>query len=175
MSRALVVVDMQRTFVESIDGGEGVLQAVNRLVDRFVTVGETVIYTRDVRPDQRPADHPSRELATGLEIRGAVVDKGPGVDGGFSGFLLHRAGESPGHGQLSALAPRLREAGVSDLVVVGLAADVCVAATAADAVRLGYAAAIDLAASAFVHAHPDGDDAAIGDLRRAGVLVRSAA
>jgi nicotinamidase/pyrazinamidase len=46
-----------------------------------------------------------------------------------------------------------------------------VAATARDARRLGFAVAIPLRATAFVHAHPAGDQAAIDDLSAAGVTV----
>jgi nicotinamidase/pyrazinamidase len=60
-------------------------------------------------------------------------------------------------------------------LLVGIAADVCVAATARDALRLGYPARIPLHATAFVHAHPDGDDAAVAELRDAGVLVTGSA
>jgi nicotinamidase/pyrazinamidase len=52
---------------------------------------------------------------------------------------------------------------------------VCVAATARDARRLGYQVTIPLAATAFVHAHPQGDDAALAELVAAGVVVDEAA
>lgn len=60
---------------------------------------------------------------------------------------------------------------MGEVIVVGIAADVCVASTAVDAVRLGYAATVDLGATAFVHAHPDGDAAAVTEPRAAGVRV----
>lgn len=57
------------------------------------------------------------------------------------------------------------------MTVVGIATDVCVAATARDAVRLGYPATVLVQAGAFVHAHPEGDRAALVQLRGAGVTV----
>lgn len=101
-----------------------------------------------------------------------MVPKGPGRSGGFSGFVLAGQGP-PGAGGLSPLAGHLRAAGVDAVVVVGLAADVCVSATAIDARRLGYTVTVPLTATAFVHAHPGGDDAAIAELRAAGVTVES--
>lgn len=87
---------------------------------------------------------------------------------------MRRAGRilpAPGAGGLSALAEHLRRAGTTRVTVVGIAADVCVAATARDAVRLGYPTTVALAATAFVGAHPDGDGAAVNDLRAAGIDI----
>lgn len=72
---------------------------------------------------------------------------------------------------MSELVGLLARADVGAVGVVGLAADVCVAATARDARRLGYRVAIPLGATAFVHAHPGGDEAALEDLRAAEVPV----
>jgi nicotinamidase/pyrazinamidase len=72
------------------------------------------------------------------------------------------------------LDPLLREAGITEVVVTGLATDYCVKATALDAVRLGYGttlltdaiAAVDLA---------DGDgQAALDEMAAAGVRLHSA-
>ena len=76
-----------------------------------------------------------------------------------------------GAGGLSPLAGHLRGAEVRSVVVVGLAADVCVSSTARDARRLGYDVTVPLSATAFVHAHPDGDEAAVAALRDAGITV----
>jgi nicotinamidase/pyrazinamidase len=180
MTTALVVVDMQNAFVApdggaAVDGAERVVAAVNQRVAAAGARGWPTFYTRDVDPTGRrgPAADHDTALHPGLDVRGIVVDKGPGSAAGFSGFALAStaAGGTPGGGGLSALAGLLREAATDRVLVVGLAADVCVAATARDARRLGYATAIDLDATAFVHAHPDGDDAALADLRAAGVRL----
>jgi nicotinamidase/pyrazinamidase len=171
MTHALVVVDMQRTFVESVPAGERVLAAVNARAERCRDHAQPVLYTRDIQPDGRPPGHESFQLHPGLVVCGTIVEKGPGRAGGFSGFVRQRADAAPGAGGLSELAPRLLAAQVTELTVVGLAADVCVAATAADAALLGWRTTLDLRASAFVHAHPHGDRAAVADLRAAGVNV----
>ena len=174
---ALVVVDMQNAFVSPaagrpVEGADRVLQAVNGCVAQAVERGWPVFYTQDVAPFDMPAQELAREieLHEGLDVRGRVVPKGPGRKGGFSGFLL-ASSDRPGGGALSPLAELLVEAHVDEVVVVGLAADVCVAATARDARRLGLHVTVPLAATAFVHAHPGGDEAAIDDLRAAGVTV----
>ena len=119
------------------------------------------------------ADGQGTELAAGLDVRGPVLDKGPGAHGSFSGFVLARPAASPGAGGLSQLAARLAAAGTKRVIVAGLAADVCVSATARDAARLGYPTAVALDATAFVHAHPAGDEAALAELRAAGIELRT--
>lgn len=179
---ALIVVDMQNAFVAPANGravaGAGrVVEAVNRCVAEAAERGWPVFYTQDVAPFDLPAPELAREveLHEGLDVRGQVVPKGPGKKGGFSGFVLASAdvpsGGGPGGGGLSRLAELLAAAHVDSVVVVGLAADVCVAATARDARRLGLHVTLPLGATAFVHAHPAGDEAAIADLRAAGVTV----
>ena len=174
---ALVVVDMQNAFIapaagRPVAGADRVLQAVNGWIAEAVERGWPVFYTQDVAPFELPAQELAREieLHDGLDVRGRVVPKGPGNKGGFSGFVL-ASSDGPGSGGLSPLAELLAAAHVDSVVVVGLAADVCVAATARDARRLGLHVTVPLGATAFVHAHPGGDEAAIEDLRAAGVTV----
>lgn len=178
---ALVVVDMQNAFIADgaplrIDQAPDVVHAVNSWVGWAADHGWPVLYTRDIEPTDLPDGDPQRltDLYGKLDLRGEVVDKGPGRLGGFSGFVLssvHAAG-SPGDGGLSRLATALVQHDVEHIMVVGLAADVCVAATARDARRLGYEVTVPLGATAFVHAHPSGDDAAIAELTNVGVDVR---
>lgn len=182
MQTALIVVDMQNAFIEPaaglpVEDAARVVAAVNVQVGEAVAAGWPVLYTRDVAPIDLPAGDPDRQtdLYPGLDVQGTVVDKGPGKDGGFSGFVLTsvaaQVSGSAGDGGLSALATHLRRADVEHVIVVGLAADVCVSATARDARRLGYQVTIPLEATAFVHAHPDGDEAAVAELTAAGVAV----
>lgn len=150
------------------------MEAVNQHVVFAGEAGWPIFYTRDVAPTQLPEGDPEGQTALhdDLLVRGTVVDKGPGKHGGFSGFVLSNAGsEGPGRGGLSGLAERLHTADVEKVIVVGLAGDVCVAATAQDARRLGYQATVPLEATAFVHANPGGVDATLADLADAGVIV----
>jgi nicotinamidase/pyrazinamidase len=176
VTAALIVVDMQNAFVAAdgallVGGADAVLRAVNERVARAADRGDPVFYTRDIEPTQLPSGDPDGQtaLADGLDVRGTVVDKGPGTGGGMSGFVLQRSG--PGGGGLSDLAAQLRRSDAAAVTIVGLAADVCVAATALDARRLGYPCTIDLDATAFVHAHPGGDQAALDQITAAGVAI----
>ena len=69
------------------------------------------------------------------------------------------------------LEPLLREAGVERVVVVGLATDYCVKATALDAVRLGFDTALLTDAIAAVELQPGDGERAIEEMRDAGVVL----
>lgn len=145
---ALLVVDIQRGFIDPVGGGEvqgagAVLHAVNDWIDHAHAHGWPVFLTRDVDPFAGTGARARREaeLHPVLAGRGTVVEKGPGSRGGFSGFVLLSTANPaglPGGGGLSDLAGLLRSANIERVIVVGLAADVCVSATAMDARRLGY-------------------------------------
>lgn len=177
MINALIVVDMQNLFVDLVgEQGTRAVNIVNRYVSTAVDSGDPVFYTRDYAPIELPENDPEKrtQLHADLDIRGTIVDKGPGKSGNFSGFLhapVLRAQEPYGGGSLGMLVEALRRSAAQRVTVVGIAADVCVAATAMDAMRLGYPTTIPLEATAFVHVHPDGDQAAVADLRAAGISV----
>ncbi|RJO70007.1 cysteine hydrolase [Nocardia panacis] len=177
MIDALIVVDMQNLFVDVV-GAEGprVIAAVNRQVALAVESGRPVFYTRDFAPIDLPDGDPENRtgLHPDLDVRGTVVEKGPGKRGGFSGFVLGPVLEPQqayGGGSLGPLVGLVRASGAGSVTVVGIATDVCVAATARDAVRLGYKVTVPVEATAFGHAHPEGDRAALAELRDAGILV----
>lgn len=171
---ALIVVDVQNAFVDALGAEDGarVVKAVDELVTEWAAYDRPIFYTRDIAPFEMTADDLARQTALhpDLVIEGTVVEKGPGKRGNFSAFLLDPA-ESAGAGGLSTLAPALRDSGATTVTVVGIAADVCVSATARDAVRLGYPTSVMLEATGFVHAHPGGDEQAVTELRAAGVEV----
>ena len=69
--------------------------------------------------------------------------------------------------------PTLAEAGVTDVVVTGLATDYCVKATALDALRLGFATTVLTDAIAAVDLRDGDGEAALEELRNAGAVVTS--
>lgn len=176
---ALVVVDMQNAFVHPhgalhVAGAGELVSVINAEVDAATAAGSPVVYTRDRQPVPAgravaaSSDWQVR-MYPGLHVAGRIVTKGPGADGGYSGFVHYDP--ATGLRDTSHLGGLLREAGVRGLVVTGLAADVCVKHTALDGAGLGYQVTVPLQASRFVHAHPDGDAAAIAELTGAGVTV----
>ncbi len=186
---ALLVVDVQNDFAEPggglyVPGGEQVVDVVNAELAAALQAGATVVYTQDWHPESTP--HFERdggtwpvhcvqqtwgaELPPRLQPGGPVVRKGTGGEDGYSGFSVR----DPVSGTESAtqLGTLLEQAGVRRVVVTGLAGDVCVKETALDAVRLGYAVTVPLAATRFVNLSPGDDEAAIAEMQRAGVDVQ---
>lgn len=97
--------------------------------------------------------HPDLDTAR-LDL---VLDKGqdPGTDG-YSAF------------DGTDLAALLRDRGVTEVTVAGLATDYCVKHSALDALREGFAVTVDAAASRGVEVH-EGDSArALDEIRAAG-------
>ncbi|WP_225755340.1 isochorismatase family protein [Actinotalea sp. Marseille-Q4924] len=150
--RALLVVDVQPTFCEGgalgVKGGNAVARGVAEFAAARRGDYDLVATTQDWHID--PGDHfsddpdfvdtwPPHGVAgtAEAELHPALADLHPDVSvrkgqyaAAYSGF---EGIDEGGH----ALADVLREAGVTDVDVVGIAESHCVLATALDAVRLG--------------------------------------
>lgn len=187
-SSALIVVDVQNDFANPagalyVPGGEDVVQAVNALVERALQAGAAVVYTQDQHPPETPhftsgggpwpphcvTGSWGAELHPGLVVRGPIVRKGVNGEDGYSGFSARdpvSGAEVPT--ELHAL---LHDRGIKRLIVAGLARDVCVAATARDARRLGYRVMLSLAASRPVELHEGDDRRVLDGLAECGVEI----
>ena len=97
------------------------------------------------------------------------VRKGANGEDGYSGFTMR----DPVTGE--TIADRARDAPPRrrgrPVVVVGLATDYCVKATALDAVRLGFDTALLTDAVAAVDLEPGDGDRALDEMREAGVTL----
>jgi nicotinamidase/pyrazinamidase len=188
---ALVVVDVQNDFTDPSGGlavadAEAILPEVNARVAACRAAGGLVAYTQDWHPPRTPhfatdggpwpvhcvAGTWGAELHPDLVVDGPVVRKGVGGEDGYSGFSVR----DPVSGEVdrTELGALLDAHGVERVVVVGLAGDVCVAATAEDAATLGYAVTVPLAATRMVELHPGDGARAVERLRAAGVEVAGA-
>ena len=188
---ALIVVDVQNDFTDPAGGlavadAEAILPEVNARVVACRAGGGLVVYTQDWHPSRTPhfatdggpwpvhcvADTWGAELHPDLVVAGPVVRKGVGGEDGYSGFSVR----DPVSGTVdrTGLGALLEAHGVRRVVVVGLAGDVCVAATAEDAATLGYATSVPLSATRMVELHPGDGDRAVARLRAAGVEVMAA-
>ena len=198
--RALILVDIQNDFLPggalAVPRGDEVIPVANRLARR--PGFDAVVATRDRHPNDHgsfASMHPGHAPGEVIDLHGlpqvlwpdhcvagsrgaelaASLETGPvtrefwkGEDrtvDSYSGFFDN------GHRRDTGLGPWLRERGVDEVWVLGLATDYCVKFTALDARQLGFATvlvedgcrAVDLAA---------GDGArAIDELRAAGVRV----
>ena len=183
---ALIVVDMQNDFADPegslyVPGGEEVVPIINREIERAGEAGAFVVYTQDWHPAETPhfakdggiwpvhcvGDSWGAELHPDLELAGPTVRKGTGGEDGYSGFSVRdpESGEETGTG----LAESLAERGVGRVVVVGLALDYCVKATAIDAATGGWDTTVLGAATRAVNLEPGDDARALEELRKAGV------
>ncbi len=186
---ALLVIDVQNDFANPRGGlyvneGQNIIPTVNRLVTAARDAGALVVYTQDWHPVDTPHFQTSggtwpvhcvagtwgAELHPGLEVDGPVVRKGTGPDDGYSGFTARDV--TTGQDKATELRAVLEEVDVGCVVVVGLAQDVCVQATALDARRLGYDTTVLLGATRPVNLRPGDDQRAIHAMAAAGISVR---
>jgi nicotinamidase/pyrazinamidase len=183
---ALLVVDVQNDFADPagglyVRGGEEVVPVVNAEAARAHAAGAVVAVTQDWHPPDTPhfakdggtwpvhcvaetwgaALHPGLDVAPDVAIR-----KGTGGEDGYSGFTVR----DPVSGETSStgLEAALRERGVTRVVVVGIATDVCVAATAEDALELGFETVVLPGATRPVDLEPGDGDRALARLEAAG-------
>jgi nicotinamidase/pyrazinamidase len=191
-STALVVVDVQHDFADPdgglyVAGGERTIPAIEVEIAAAADAGATVVYTQDWHPPTTPhfakdggtwpvhcvRDTWGAELHRDLTVVGPVVRKGVDGGDGYSGFSV-RDPES-GAETATELGSLLEAADVRRVVVVGLAGDVCVKATALDAVAAGYDVEVPRSTTAFVDLEPGDGDRALAELVAAGVAVTDAA
>src|SRR6266511_5624883 len=102
---ALLVVDVQNDFADSggslyVKGGEDVVPFADREIDKALTVGALVVYTKDWHPPSTPHFQKDggiwpvhcvqgtwgAEFHPELHVEGEVVRKGSGGEDGYSGF-----------------------------------------------------------------------------------------
>ena len=185
---ALLVVDVQNDFADPGGGlyvrdGESVVTLANEQVTAAQNAGAAVVYTQDWHPASTPhfekdggiwpvhcvADTWGAELHPNLLVHGPVVRKGTSGEDGYSGFTMRDT--VTGDDLSTGLDEMLRGSGVEQVVVVGLALDYCVKATALDAVALGYPCEVPLVATAAVDVSPGDGLRAVEALRTAGVTA----
>ncbi len=196
--KALVLVDLQNDFLPggalAVPEGDKVIPVANQLISTF----DLVVATEDWHPTNHVSfavNHPDRRvyesvqvdglaqtlwpvhcvqltggacLAPGLHTAGItrIFPKGidPSVDS-YSGFFDN------GRRHQTGLGAWLRERGVTDLTMCGLATDYCVRATALDAVAEGFRVHLITKGCRGVNVAPGDVTRAIEEMRQAGVLI----
>jgi nicotinamidase/pyrazinamidase len=191
---ALVVVDLQNDFADpdgslAVHGAPNVLPIVNGEIAAARNAGATVVLTQDWHPEATPhfakdggiwpvhcvAGTWGAELHPDLDpvavAEAPRIRKGEHGEDGYSGFTMR----DPLSGTLTPtpLQGLLREAGIEQVVVCGLATDYCVNATATDAARLGFEAAVLIDACLAVDLQPGDGERAIDAMAAAGVRTWS--
>ncbi len=189
---ALIVVDVQNDFADPkgslyVSGGEEVVPLINAEIDRARAAGAPVFMTQDWHPDSTPhfekdggiwPVHCVQEtwgasLHPDLSAGPPVVRKGSNGEDGYSGFTMRDA--QTGQTAPTALGEMLGEAGVTQLVVCGLATDYCVKGTVLDARERGYPVTVLQHAVRAVNLQPGDGDRAVEEMLAAGALLESRA
>ena len=187
-SVALIIVDVQNDFADPegslyVDGGEEILPIVNGLAAEAIAAGAPVVLTKDWHPEATPhfiddggvwprhcvRDTWGAALHPDLIVSGPVVRKGVDGEDGYSGFTV----KDPLSDETTAteLDRILRDAGATKTVIVGIALDVCVRATAEDAHANGYDVTVVRDATRAVNLEPGDGDRAVEAMAAAGIAV----
>lgn len=195
---ALILVDVQNDFVPggalAVPEGDRVVPVCNAIQRGF----ELVLATQDWHPANHGSfavNHPGARIGQVIDLNGLpqilwpvhcvqntggaafvpgldmrrverIFQKGtdPAIDS-YSGFFDN------GHRKSTGLGEYLKSRGVLDVYVAGLATDYCVKFTALDARQLGFQVHLVADACRGVNLSPGDVDAAIEEVRRAGVFV----
>ena len=198
-TEALVVIDIQNDFCPggalAVAGGDEIIAGVNALMKDF----QVRVLTQDWHPADHSsfaANHPGAapfslaQMPYGPQVLwpahcvqgtdGAAFHPGLATDpadliirkGFRSAIDSYSAFFENDHKTPTGLEGYLRERGVHDLVMVGLATDFCVAYSAIDAAKLGFAVTVLEGACRAIDL--DGSlDKARADMRAAGVRLEA--
>lgn len=195
--KALLIVDVQNDFCPggalAVRGGDEIIPVINKIRDLFPvvaftqdwhppghksfasthggTVGETVDmggYPQILWPDHCVQGTYGAEFRAGLTVapEDGIIRKGTDLEvDSYSGFFDNR------HLKDTGLNNYLRSRGVSSVYVAGLATDYCVKFTALDGAGLGYEVSVIRDACRGVELNPGDVDAAIAQMRQAGISI----
>ena len=196
--KALILVDLQNDFLPEgalpVPDGDQVIPLANQIQQRF----DLVVATQDWHPANHASfavshmgktpgdvidlnglqqtlwpihcvqDTVGSAFAPALDVSrvGKIFRKGtdPGIDS-YSGFFDN------GHRKSTGLDFYLKQAGVTETYILGLATDYCVMFTALDAKELGFATYLLADACRGVDLHAGDVAAALHDMATAGVHI----
>jgi nicotinamidase/pyrazinamidase len=187
---ALLVVDVQNDFMDplgtlAVAGATSIVPVINREIALARANGSLVACSQDWHPQHTPhfardggkwpvhcvrdtwgaEFYPTIEIPVGI----AVIRKGTNGEDGYSAFSMR----DPDSGATipTPLGMLFDEAGIDSVVVVGVATDYCVKASALDSMELGYSTSVLTDAVAAVNVAPGDGEKALQDLVAAGVLI----
>jgi nicotinamidase/pyrazinamidase len=177
--RALIVVDVQNDFCPggalAVAHGDEVIAPLNDLIDEFLQAGEPVYESRDWHPSttkhfsayggtwpihcvqntEGAAFHPALTQDPRIE----VISKGLGDKDCYSAF------------DETDLTAKLKQQGVTEVWVGGLATDYCVKNTVMDGLKNGFKVKAIENAMRPVDVNPGDGERAIEEMREAGAEI----
>ena len=180
--QALIVVDVQNDFCPggtlAVAHGDEVVAPLNELIDEFLERGDPVYKSRDWHPPQTkhfqayggtwPVHCVQNTQGAGFhpqlkdDSRIRVISKGLGDTDCYSAF------------DETDLAAQLRDQGVKELVVGGLATDYCVKETVLAGIKEGFKVKAVENAMRAVDLQPGDGERAIQQIREAGAEIVNA-
>ena len=196
--KALILVDIQNDFVPGgalpVPEGDKIIPLVNSLQSKF----DLVIATQDWHPPNHgsfAANHAGKKAGDLIDLNGLpqilwpthCVQNAPGaalvpaLDTRRISRIFQK-GTDPridsysalfdnGHLKATGLGEFLKQRGVTDVFLAGLATDYCVKFTALDAVQLGFKTHVLEDACRGVNLKPDDVAKAIEEMKAAGVQI----
>ncbi|HLT05948.1 MAG TPA: bifunctional nicotinamidase/pyrazinamidase [Cyclobacteriaceae bacterium] len=198
--KALIIVDVQYDFLPggalAVEGGDQIIPVINQLQEKF----DFIVATQDWHPANHgsfAANHQGKKPGDFVQLgnvdqvlwpvhcvqgsAGAefhqdlsqskwkhIIRKGtnPYVDS-YSGFFDNDRRENTG------LSKYLKEHGIEEIFVTGLATDYCVKYTVLDAIKEGFDATVVTDATKAVNLSPGDYDAAIKEMVKSGAEAKS--
>jgi nicotinamidase/pyrazinamidase len=177
--QALIVVDVQNDFCPggtlAVPHGDEVIAPLNKLIDEFLERGDPVYKSRDWHPPStqhftayggtwpvhcvQNTEGAQFHPALRDDARIKVICKGLGDTDGYSAF------------DGTDLDAQLKNDGVEEVVVGGLATDYCVKNTVLEALRQGYKVKAVEDAMRPVELRPGDGERAIEEMRAAGAKI----
>jgi nicotinamidase/pyrazinamidase len=198
--KALIITDIQNDFCPggalAIREGDNIVPIINKLQARF----DLVVATQDWHPlghGSFAANQPGKKIGELIDLNGLPqilwpvhcventpgADFHPGLDRGRIARVFHKGADpgidsysaffDNGHRKATGLGEYLKEQGVDEVYLCGLATDYCVKFTALDAVDLGFKTFVIEDACRGVNLRPGEVERAIGEMRAKGVEVFS--
>ena len=170
--------------VLSVDGGADIVPTINGEIAMAQSAGALIVFTQDWHPPTTPhfakdggiwpvhcvAETWGAELFPSLNAPPDAprVRKGANGEDGYSGFTMRDP--VSGETKPTELEGLLRDKGIQQVVVCGLATDYCVNATALDARRLGFPTYVLLDAVRAVNLQAGDGERALAQMQDAGCV-----
>ena len=174
--KALLVVDVQRDFCPggalAVPKGDEVVPVINELMDKF----PLVVASKDWHPED--SEHFKKWPKHCIQnTKGAEFHPDLKEEKIHKVFLKGTSQKDDGYSAFEAtnedLEKYLKEKGVKELYVVGLATDYCVRASALDAVKKGFDVYVIREGIRAVNVNPGDEEKALKEMQEKGIKVIS--
>lgn len=171
--KALIIVDVQNDFCPggalAVNQGDKVVEPINELSRQFEADGYPVVFTRDWHPANHISFKPNGGIWPPHCVAGTTgAQFHPDLYFPPVSILVSKATEPEQEAysgfQGTGLASWLREMGVEELWITGLATDYCVKNTVLDAIKLGFKVKVVKRAIRAVNVSPNDGEQAINEM-----------